>query len=1243
MAVHLKRAESFDIECALQQRILILDGAMGTMLQRFKLREEDYRGARLAAHPYPLKNNNDVLCLTRPELIRQVHDAYLAAGADIIETNTFNATVISQEDFGLESLVPEINRAAAQIAKEAVTAAMAADPGRRRYVAGSVGPLNRTLSISRDVNDPGKRDVTWQQVREAYGQQVQSLLEGGADLLLLETTFDTLNLKAALFAVEEVFETLGWRVPVMASGTITDASGRTLTGQTTEAFWTSISHAPLLSVGLNCALGPKELRPYVEELARIAPIHVSCYPNAGLPDPLSPTGFPETPESLAPQLRDWAQRGWLNIVGGCCGTTPAHIEALAEAVKGIPPRPLPARPVRTQLSGLEPYAVTDSFTVIGERTNITGSPRFSKLILAGDFDGALAVARQQVEGGANILDVNMDEGMIDSRAAMVKFLNLIASEPDIARIPVMIDSSRWNVLEAGLQCIQGKGIVNSISLKEGEAKFKEQATLIRRYGGAVVVMAFDEAGQADTYERKIEICARAYRILTEEAGFPPQDIVFDPNILTVATGIEEHNGYAIAFIEATRWIKQNLPHCRVSGGVSNISFSFRGNNVVREAMHAAFLYHAIQAGLDMGIVNAGQLAVYEEIPRDLRDLVEDVLLNRRPDSTERLIEFADKVKGAGKVQAKDDAWRQGTVEERLAHALVKGIVDFIDQDTEEARRKYGRPLAVIEGPLMAAMSVVGDLFGAGKMFLPQVVKSARVMKKSVAYLTPFLEAEKAATPGTRSQGKVLMATVKGDVHDIGKNIVSVVLGCNNFEVVDLGVMVPAEKILETANRQAVDVIGLSGLITPSLDEMAHVAQEMERLGMRLPLLIGGATTSRAHTAVKIAPHYQGPTVHVVDASRAVGVVNSLLSADQKAVYVRQNEADQERLRQEFEARNNVKELLAIQAARERRPRFDWSQTVIDVPAFTGLRTLTNLPLDELVPFIDWSPFFHTWELRGRFPAIFDDPAVGEQARHLYEDAQKLLQDIVNGKLYQARGIYGIWPANSRGDDVDLYGDESRRDRLATFHFLRQQMRKPENQFNHCLADYIAPVDSGRGDYLGAFAVTAGLGADELAKQFEADHDDYNAIMAKALADRLAEAFAEYLHERTRHDWGYGRDEHLTKEDLIREAYRGIRPAAGYPACPDHTEKRTLFDLLKAEANTGIWLTENFAMWPGASVSGLYFAHPESKYFGVGKLGRDQVLDYQNRKGLPLAEIERWLGPYLNYRPQIVPVQSAVGG
>ncbi|MBV9490940.1 MAG: methionine synthase [Verrucomicrobia bacterium] len=1241
MAGHLKRADSFDIEQALQRRILILDGAMGTMIQRFKLQEDDYRGTRLAAHPFPLKNNNDVLCLTRPELIREVHDAYLAAGADIIETNTFNATAIAQEDFGLQALVPEINRAATQVAKGAVAAAMAADPSRRRYVAGSIGPLNRTLSISRDVNDPGKRDVTWHQVREAYREQVQSLLEGGADLLLVETTFDTLNLKAALFAIEEVFEALGWRVPVMASGTITDASGRTLTGQTTEAFWASISHAPLLSVGLNCALGPKELRPYLEELARIAPVYVSCYPNAGLPDPLSPTGFPETPETLAPQLREWAERGWLNIVGGCCGTTPTHIAALARTIEGLPPRPLPALPVKTQLSGLEAYTLGNAFTVVGERTNITGSPKFSKLILAGDFDGALAIARQQVEGGANVLDVNMDEGMIDSQAAMVKFLNLVAAEPDIARLPIMIDSSRWNVLEAGLQCIQGKGVVNSISLKEGEAKFIEQAKLVRRYGAAVVVMAFDEAGQADTFERKIEICARAYRILTEEVGFPPQDIIFDPNILTVATGIEEHNGYAVAFIETVRWIKQNLPHCRVSGGVSNISFSFRGNNVVREAMHAAFLYHAIQAGLDMGIVNAGQLAIYEEIPRDLRDLVEDVLLNRRPDATERLIEFAEKVKGAGKTQVRDEAWREGTVEERLAHALVKGVVDFVEQDTEEARRKYGRPLAVIEGPLMAGMSIVGDLFGAGKMFLPQVVKSARVMKKAVAYLTPFLEAEKAARPGTRSQGKVLMATVKGDVHDIGKNIVSVVLACNSFEVIDLGVMVPAEKILETAHREAVDVIGLSGLITPSLDEMAHVAQEMERLDIRLPLLIGGATTSRAHTAVKIAPNYRGPTVHVVDASRAVGVVTSLLSNDRKPAFIRQNEADQERLRQEFEARNNAKELLSIHEARERCPRFDWSQTIIDTPAFTGPQAVANLPLEELVPYIDWSPFFHTWELRGRFPKILEDPEVGEQARHLYEDAQKLLQDIVNGKLYQARGVYGFWPANSRGDDVEVYVDETRRNRLATFHFLRQQMRKPESQFNHCLADYVAPVESGRHDYLGAFVVTAGLGADELAKQFEADHDDYNAIMAKALADRLAEAFAEYLHERARRDWGYGKTERLTKEDLIREAYRGIRPAAGYPACPDHTEKRTLFDLLKAETSTGVWLTESYAMWPGASVSGLYFAHPESKYFGVGKIGRDQVLDYQTRKGVPLVEIERWLGPYLNYRPEVVTVPPDV--
>ena len=1235
MPDNLRHSDAFDIVDLLAKRIVILDGAMGTMIQRFKLKEEDYRGDLLKDHSVSLKNNNDVLCLTRPEIIRQVHLEYLQAGADIIETNTFNATVIAQADFGLERYVPDINRAAAKLAKDAVREVMDKEPGRRRYVAGSIGPLNRTLSISRDVNDPGKREVTWAQVKEAYAEQARSLIEGGADLLLVETTFDTLNLKAALFAIEELFTELGFRVPVMASGTITDASGRTLTGQTTEAFWISISHAPLLSVGLNCALGPKELRPYIEELAHIAPIYVSCYPNAGLPDPLSPTGFPETPESLTPQLKEWAELGWLNIVGGCCGTTPAHIEMLANAVAGLPPRPLPKLEVRTQLSGLEPYTFGIGFTMIGERTNITGSPKFSKLILADDFEGALSVARQQVEGGANVIDINMDEGMIDSEAYMRKFLNLVAAEPDISRVPVMIDSSKWSVLEAGLQSIQGKGILNSISLKEGEEKFRSQAQVIRRYGAAVVVMAFDETGQADTLARKTEICSRAYRILTEEVGFPPQDIIFDPNILTVGTGIEEHAEYAIAFIEATRWIKQHLPHCRVSGGVSNISFSFRGNNAVREAIHAAFLYHAIAAGMDMGIVNAGQLAVYEEIPPELLELVEDVLLNRRKDATERLVEYAERVKSSGKAQAKDEAWRSASVEERLSHALIKGIVDYIDADTAEALQKYGKPLSVIEGPLMSGMSVVGDLFGAGKMFLPQVVKSARVMKKSVAYLLPYMEAERASSPTHRSQGKVVMATVKGDVHDIGKNIVGVVLACNNFEVKDLGVMVPAEKIFEAALAEHADIIGLSGLITPSLDEMAHVAQEMERLGYTMPLLIGGATTSKAHTAVKIAPHYSGPTIHVLDASRAVNVVGSLISQDLRPEFVSKNQKDQEHLREEFHRRTAEKQLLTIEEARKRKLDFDWANTSIDKPSVLGVQVIANQSLDELVPYIDWSPFFHTWELRGRFPKIFDDPEVGEQARQLYEDAQKLLQDIVNSRLLVAKGVYGLWPANSVGDDIEVYTNEDRTELRATFHQLRQQMQKPADQFNHCLADYIAP--KGNPDYLGAFAVTAGHHSDELARQFEQDHDDYNAIMTKALADRLAEAFAEYLHERVRREWGFGLTEHLTKEDLIHEKYRGIRPAAGYPACPDHTEKATLFALLQAEKNTGIQLTESFAMWPGASVSGLYFAHPEAKYFGVGKIDRDQVLDYQVRKGMPLEELERWLGPNLNYLPERLPV------
>jgi len=1215
------------IERLLRQRIVILDGAMGTMIQTYKLGEAEYRGKQFANHPSDLKGNNDLLVITRPEVIEEIHVQYMEAGADIIETNTFNSNAISMADYGLETLSYDLNVAAARVARSAVEKVR--DPGHPRFVAGAIGPMSKTLSISRDVNDPAARDVSFDQVMNAYYEQVRGLMDGGVDLLLAETTFDTLNLKAALFAIDKYFTDTGKSVPVMASGTITDLSGRTLTGQTVEAFWISISHARLLSVGLNCALGPKEMRPYIEELSRIAPIYVSCYPNAGLPDPLSATGFPETPESLAPQLQDWAREGWLNIVGGCCGTTPAHIKAIADAVRDCAPRKIPTVEPFSRFSGLEPLTLRpeSNFTLIGERTNITGSPKFSKLILAGDFEGALAVARQQVKDGANIVDVNMDEGMLDSEAAMKRFLNLIASEPDISRVPLMIDSSKWSVIEAGLKCVQGKPIVNSISLKEGEEKFLAQARLVKRYGAATVVMAFDEAGQADTFERKIEICARAYKILTEQAGFHGSDIIFDPNILTVATGMEEHNDYANTFINAARWIKANLPYCRVSGGVSNISFSFRGNNTVREAMHSAFLYHAIKAGLDMGIVNAGQLAVYEEIPKDLLELVEDVLLNRRKDATERLVQFAETVKSKGKVAVKDEAWREGTVEERLSHALVKGIVDFIDADTEEARRKLPKPLHVIEGPLMAGMSIVGDLFGAGKMFLPQVVKSARVMKKAVAYLMPFMEAEK--TSDSKPQGRIIMATVKGDVHDIGKNIVGVVLQCNNYEVIDLGVMTPAAKILETARERNADIIGLSGLITPSLDEMVHVAQEMERQSFRLPLLIGGATTSRAHTAVKIAPHYGESTVHVLDASRAVGVVNSLLNPELKPGFDTKLRADYERLRVEHGNKTH-KKLLPIGDARENRTPIDWGAATVDKPSFIGIRVVDGLPLEELVPYIDWSPFFHTWELRGRYPAIFDDPVVGEAARTLFADAQKLLSRIVDEKLLQARGVYGFFPANAVGDDIELYTDDTRAERLALFHTLRQQIVKPAGQFNHALSDYIAPRESGRADYLGGFAVTTGHGADQAAKNFEAALDDYNAIMTKALADRLAEAFAEYLHEKARIEWGFGARENLSREDLIKEKYRGIRPAAGYPACPDHTEKRTLFDLLRAEKNAGIELTESFAMYPGAAVSGLYFGHPDAKYFAVGKIDRDQVLDYSARKGMSVEEVEKWLGPNLNY-------------
>ncbi|MFZ1220371.1 MAG: methionine synthase [Chthoniobacterales bacterium] len=1306
------------LEALLRQRIVLLDGAMGTMVQQYKLTEAGYRGERFKDWKgKDLKGCLELLLLTKPDVIDEIHTSYLEAGADIIETNTFSATTIGLHDFlfpgepengrkdpeffqrvvddeALRALVQEINFSAARIARHAADTC-ANEKGERRFVAGSLGPLPVTASLSPDVNDPSFRAVTFDQIRKAYAEQAAALLEGGVDLLMVETIFDTLNAKAAIAAITDLFEKSGRTVPLIISGTVTDRSGRILSGQTVEAFLTSIAHAEPLVVGLNCALGPGEMEPYIEELAHGTSKYVSAYPNAGLPDPLSPTGFPETPESLAPQLEKWARNGWLNIVGGCCGTTPDHIRLIAEAVRDLPPRKMWEAPLRgdpdggfaqdrgtkapptLQLSGLEPLNITPEmgFVVVGERTNITGSPRFSKLILAGDFEGALAVARQQVKGGANILDVNMDEGMIDSEASMTRFLHLVGSEPEIARVPMMIDSSKWSVIEAGLKCVQGKPVVNSISLKNGEEEFLRQAALLRRYGAAVIVMAFDEVGQADSLQRRIDVCSRAYELLTERAGLPPNDIIFDPNVLTVATGLEEHRNYAVDFIEAVRWIKANLPGARTSGGLSNVSFSFRGNNAVREAMHAAFLFHAIQAGLDMAIVNAGQLAVYEEIEPELKTRVEDVLLNRRDDATERLVDFAESVKASEKTPIEKEAWRHAPVEERLSHALVKGIVDFIEADTEEARQKSTRPLDVIEGPLMAGMSVVGDLFGAGKMFLPQVVKSARVMKKAVAYLLPFMEAEKKAD--AKPQARIVMATVKGDVHDIGKNIVGVVLQCNNYEVIDLGVMVPAARILETAREMKADVIGLSGLITPSLDEMVHVAQEMEREGFTLPLLIGGATTSRAHTAVKIAQHYRSSTVHVLDASRAVGVVSNLLSDESKADFDQKTRADYARLREEHAAKSREKKLISLEQARSNRTPILWADYTPPRPESIGTRVYSTdtakpsvipsavegprgtkieveneldpavarrgpstpvaaatsaqddkvISLDDLIPFIDWSPFFHTWELRGRYPAIFDDPVVGKQARELFDDAQALLKRIRDEKLLAARGVFAFWPAKAIGDDVEVYTDETRAKPLATFHFLRQQMKKPAGQFNHSLADYIAPDAI---DYLGGFAVTAGIGADELAAKFAADHDDYNAILMKALADRLAEAFAEYLHREARIAWGFGREENLSQDELLREKYRGIRPAAGYPASPDHTEKRTLFDLLKAEEQTGIVLTESFAMHPGASVSGLYFSHPDSKYFGVGKIGDDQVRDYAVRKNVTPEFVAKWLAPNLDY-------------
>ncbi|MGD9850039.1 MAG: methionine synthase [Nitrospirales bacterium] len=1222
------------LEDTLQSRIVIMDGAMGTMIQTHQLGEGEFRGVQFKDHGCDVKGNNDLLSLTQPQIIEDIHVQYLEAGADIIETNTFNSNAISLADYHMEDLAYDLNVTGAQVAKRAVARVQATQPDRICWVAGALGPTNRTASMSPDVNNPAFRAVTFDDLARAYYDQVRGLMEGGADLLLVETIFDTLNAKAAFYAIAQYFEEVQRTIPIMASVTITDLSGRTLSGQLIEAFWNSISHVNLLSVGINCALGAKQMRPYMEELARVAPIYISCYPNAGLPNAFG--GFDETPERMGADLRDFASQGWLNIVGGCCGSTPDHIRAIAAGVKDCAPHKKTHVARVTRLSGFEPLTIRPetNFVNIGERTNVTGSPKFAKLILSGNTEAALVVARQQVEGGAQIIDVNMDEGLLDSEKAMVEFLHLIGSEPDIARVPIMIDSSRWSVIEAGLKCIQGKGVVNSISLKEGEDKFLEQARLVRRYGAAVVVMAFDETGQADTLERKVEICTRAYCLLTERLDFPPEDIIFDPNILTVATGMEEHNAYAVNFIEATRQIKATLPFCKVSGGVSNISFSFRGNNIVREAMHTAFLYHAIKAGLDMGIVNAGQLGVYEEIPKNLLKLVEDVLLNRRPEATEELVVFADTVKQQGKAAVKDDVWRQGSVEERLSHALVKGIVDFIDLDVEEARQKYPKPLKVIEGPLMDGMNIVGELFGSGKMFLPQVVKSARVMKKAVAYLLPFMEKEKAQS-GKGTQGKILLATVKGDVHDIGKNIVGVVLACNNYEILDLGVMVPCDKILQTARQEKVDMIGLSGLITPSLDEMAHNAREMNREGFSIPLLIGGATTSKAHTAVKIAPGYTNPVVHVLDASLAVNVVRKLMSPEDKEAYVKDVRAQQQKAREAYESKITSKPLLTLEEARKRRVSIDWETTAFPRPNFLGTKILADLSLDLLVPFIDWSPFFHAWELRGKYPKIFEDPVVGPKAKELFDDAQKLLQEIIGQKLLTAKGVYGLFPANSQGDDIMIYATETRSDAISVFHTLRQQLEKSKGESNYALADFIAPQSSGKADHIGGFAVTAGIGIEAICQRFEQDHDDYNAIMTKALADRLAEAFAEWLHREVRREWGYGQDEQLSNQELIQEKYRGIRPAPGYPACPDHTEKQHLFELLQVEKSIGIHLTETYAMYPAASVSGFYFSHPQAKYFSVGKLKHDQIQDYAKRKGMDVSVVERWLSPNLGYNPDTV--------
>lgn len=1217
----------------LAKRILFLDGAMGTMIQRYKLEEEDFRGDIFEDHDHDLKGDNDLLCLTRPDVISEIHRQYLEAGADIIETNTFNANRISQADYKLEHIIYDLNKKAAELAREAVEGFMSENPERKCFVAGALGPTTRTASISPDVNNPAYRGVNFDELTEAYLEQIKGLVDGGADIILAETTFDTLNLKAAIYAIFKFFDEHPVRLPVMLSVTITDASGRTLSGQTVEAFWNSVRHARPLSVGINCALGAEEMRPYIEELSRLADCYISCYPNAGLPNPLSETGYDQTPEDTSGYLEDFARSGFVNMVGGCCGTTPEHISAIAEKVAEFPPRKVPEISPATRLSGLEALNIGEDapFIMIGERTNVTGSPRFAKLIKEDDFDTALSVARQQVDNGANIIDVNFDEALLDSEACMERFLNLIASEPDISRVPIMIDSSKFSVIEAGLKCMQGKGVVNSISMKEGEEKFLSDARQVMRYGAAAVVMAFDEKGQAATKEEKVRICRRAYKLLTEKVGMEPSDIIFDPNVLTVATGIDEHNNYAVDFIEAVKEIKAACPGAKTSGGISNISFSFRGNNKVREAMHSAFLYHAINAGLDMAIVNAGMLEVYENIDKELLEKVEDVLLNRRPDATEILIEYAEKVKDTGQAKEKEtEKWREDSVEKRLSHALVKGIVDYVEEDTEEARQKYDRPLDVIEGPLMDGMKIVGELFGAGKMFLPQVVKSARVMKKAVAYLEPYLEAEKERSGIGRTKGKFVIATVKGDVHDIGKNIVSVVLRCNNYDVIDLGVMVPCDNILKKAKEIDANIIGLSGLITPSLDEMVHNASEMERQGFNTPLLIGGATTSKAHTAIKIAPNYSGVVSHVQDASLVVNVCNDLLNPDKYEKYADELQKKHEEQRKLHSSKQEKTEYLTIDEARARKFTDDWADTAIDVPDKTGVQVIEDIPVEDIAPYIDWSPFFWVWELKGVYPKIFEHKKWGKQAKSLFSDAEKLLGRIAKEKRFRPRAVLGYWPANSVGDDVEIYADEDRDKVIARLHFLRQQRDRGKNETYFCLADFVAPKESGRKDYIGGFVVTAGEEVEEFAESFKAKHDDYSAIMVQALGDRVAEALAEMMHKKVRESWGYGKDEDLSYEDLIKEKYRGIRPAPGYPACPDHTEKIILWNLLDAEKNIGVRLTETYAIYPPSSVAGLYFAHPESKYFHVGDIGKDQAEDYATRKDMPLSEAEKWLRPNLGY-------------